>query len=184
MAFKDGITNDYFNWLCSLICGEEDLPEQMTFNKLLMRLHKTKFKYTIRKDQNRAEDGKTLRWRFICNMGYQDNSDELLRCLGGSCSVLEMMIALAIRCEDVMDEPRIGNRTSQWFWGMVVNLGLGSMSDTRYDKQLVDETITRFLKREYEPNGKGGLFTIRNCDYDLRTVEIWLQLCWYLDSIA
>jgi hypothetical protein len=183
MACKDGVTNDYFNWLCSIV-SDDDLPEQMSFNKLLVYLHRTKFKYTIRKDQNRAEDGKSLRWRYICNIDYQGDRDELLRRLGGSCSVLEMMIALAMRCEEVMDEPRIGNRTSQWFWGMIVNLGLGSLTDTRYDKQYVEETVSRFLKREYEPNGKGGLFTIRDCDQDLRTVEIWFQLCWYLDSIA
>ena len=96
-----------------------------------------------------------------------------------------MMVGLAIRCEEtIMDDTNIGDRTGQWFWGMIVNLGLGSMFDNNYDRQLVETNVERFLEREYDYNGKGGLFTIRHCDRDLRDVEIWYQLCWYLDSIT
>ena len=96
-----------------------------------------------------------------------------------------MMVALAIRCEEnIMDDPSYGNRTGQWFWGMIVNLGLGFMTDSRFDEKFVDDVIFRFLNREYEPDGKGGLFTVRNCKYDLRTVEIWYQMCWYLDTFV
>ena len=98
--------------------------------------------------------------------------------------MLEMLVSVAISCEEIMDDPQIGNRTGQWFWNMIVNLGLGSMIDSRFDKEYVDEVVRRFLNRQYDPDGTGGLFTIRNCDVDLRTVEIWYQLCWYLDSIT
>jgi hypothetical protein len=95
-----------------------------------------------------------------------------------------MMIALAIRCEDFMDNPSIGDRMPQWFWGMITSLGLGSMTDDNFDRDYIDDVIDVFLDRNYAPNGKGGLFTIRNCKDDLRYVEIWYQLCWYLNSIA
>jgi hypothetical protein len=96
-----------------------------------------------------------------------------------------MIIALAIRCEETyMDDASIGDRTGQWFWGMIRNLGLGSMVDSRFDKLYVEEVVRRFLDREYEADGTGGLFTIKNCDADLRDVEIWYQLCWYLDTIT
>jgi hypothetical protein len=96
-----------------------------------------------------------------------------------------MMTALAVRCEEtIMDDALFGNRTGQWFWGMIHNLGLSPMTDSNFDKEYVDEVITRFLNREYEPNGKGGLFTVRHCNRDMRTVEIWCQLSWYLDSIT
>ena len=58
------------------------------------------------------------------------------------------------------------------------------MSDDRFDRLYVVDVVNRFLNREYEPNGKGGLFKVRNCDYDLRDIEIWIQLLWYLDSIT
>lgn len=82
-----------------------------------------------------------------------------------------------------MDDPRFGDRTSHWFWGMVINLGLGSMTDELYNRRTVDESIDILLERRYEPNGEGGLFKVRNCKYDLRDVEIWYQLCWYLDGL-
>ena len=66
---------------------------------------------------------------------------------------------------------------------MINNLGLGSMRDDNYDKDYVEYVIQTFLRREYKPNGDGGLFTINHCDHDLRDVEIWYQLNWYLDSI-
>lgn len=176
---RDRIIDEYFEWMYNLVCRER-YPEQISYRKLLMFLHDTEFTYSIPNDINRAEDGIDLRYRFALS---QDQIDAELY-LGGPCSVLEMMVALAIHCEEsIMDDPQIGDRTSQWFWNMIVNLGLGSMSDSRFDKQAVAEKIDIFLDREYEPDGKGGLFRIRNCDRDLRTVEIWWQMCWYLDTI-
>ena len=176
----DRINNEYFMWLFDLVCNGV-YAEQISYIKLLMFLHNTPFRYSILRDANRAADGKDLRYRFA----HYSNVDNADRYLDDPCSVLEMMVALAIRCEEnIMDEPNVGDRTRQWFWGMVSSLGLGDMTDEYFDKHLVTDTVERFLDRDYEPNGKGGLFTIRNCDCDLRTAEIWHQLCWYLDSIT
>lgn len=179
MTDKDQIINEYFDWIYDMMCGIR-YSKQISYKKLLMHLHSIPFIYSIPRDSNRASDGVGLRRRFALSRGYT-NIEEYL---DGPCSVLEMMVALSIRCEEsIMDEPTVGDRTSQWFWGMIVNLGLGSMIDSRYDAHVVDEIINRFMYREYEPDGKGGLFRIPNCEQDLRTVEIWYQLCWYLDRI-
>jgi hypothetical protein len=95
-----------------------------------------------------------------------------------------MMVALAIRCEEtIMDDTMLGDRTGQWFWGMIHNLGLSPMTESKFDEEYVNYVISRLLNREYEPDGKGGLFTVKHCCHDLRTIEIWGQLSWYLDSI-
>lgn len=181
---RERINDEYFEWLFDQI-SERQTSKMTSFRKLLMRLHDIKFRWSIPKDGNRAEDGIDLRRRFIIANNYGDSYDFIMECLDGQCSVLEMMIALAIRCEEtIMDDAYVGDRTKQWFWGMVTNLGLGSMTDARFNRRFVDDTINRFLDREYAPNGEGGLFTIRNSDLDLRTVEIWYQLCWYLDTIT
>ena len=174
------INDEYFEWMCGLICGNR-YAEAVSYRKLLAYLHSIEFTYSIPRDKNRAEDGLDLRYRFT----YETNIKHAEDYIHGPCSVLEMMVALAIRCEEnIMDDPSYGNRTGQWFWGMIVNLGLGFMTDSRFDEQFVDDVIFRFLNREYEPDGKGGLFTVRNCKYDLRTVEIWYQMCWYLDTFV
>jgi hypothetical protein len=96
-----------------------------------------------------------------------------------------MMVALAIRCEEtIMDDALLGDRTGQWFWGMIHNLDLNCMTDNRFDRDYVDDCVARLLNREYDPDGRGGLFTVRNCPHDMRDVEIWCQLSWYLGSIT
>ena len=177
------INEDYFEWLYEGMCGNR-YSKNISYRKLLEHLHNTNFRYTISNDKNRASDGRDLRYSFALSQGCEDEPELITDYLKGPCSVFEMMVALAQRCESVMDDPKIGDRTGQWFWGMINNLGLGGMNDNRYDEQYVDDVINTFLDREYKSNGKGGLFTIRNCEYDLREVEIWYQLCWYLDTIS
>lgn len=180
---RDEITNEYFMWLCDLI-RDDRFSSHVSYRKLLMHLHNTEFVYSIPMDQNRASDGMGLRYRFAVMRGYPDRT-VILRYLDGPCSVFEMMVALANRCEEtIMDDPSYGNRTGEWFWGMISNLGLGNMHDGQFDRIVVGEIISRFLNREYEPDGRGGLFTVRRCDRDLRDVEIFYQLCYFLDTIT
>lgn len=172
------IINAYFNWMYNLMC--EGRYDTVSFRKLFRYLHDKEFRYRISYDANRFSDGVDLRYRFSLFDGYED----AMTYLEGPCSVLEMIVALAIRCEEtIMDDPQYGDRTGQWFWGMIVNLGLGDMTDDRFDDIYVDNVIERFLDRDYEADGRGGLFIIKNCDHDLRDVEIWHQLCWYLNTI-
>lgn len=182
---KDRVINEYFNWLTDIVCNRR-FAKAISYRKLLVCLHNTPFRvHRIRIDENRIEDGINLRWRFACDINREDRYDEIDDYLAGPCSILEMMIALAIRCEEtIMDDPQVGDRTGQWFWGMITSLGLGGMMDDRFDRKYVDKVIQDFLNHRYEPNGEGGLFTIRNCKSDLRKVDIWCQLCWYLDSIS
>lgn len=180
MTYKDELSNEYFEWMYNIACGDR-YSKETSFRKLLMHLHDVEFIYYIFRDENRAQEGIDLRYRFGLVSGHDDACDVL----NEPCSVLEMILALAIRCEEnFMDDPTIGDRTAQWFWGMVVNMGLGGMTDERYDRRFVDDIVTRFLERDYEPNGKGGLFTIDNCKYDLREVEIWYQFNWYIKTIV
>lgn len=181
---QNDILNNYFEWLCRLVCRDR-FSDSISYRKLLMHLHSTEFYYSIPKDEDRAGEGVNLRWRFVCENDFGCNPVAVLNEMDGPCSVLEMMIALAIYCEEhIMDDPGVGDRTGQWFWGMVVNLGLGGMTDDHFDRRIVEDTITRFLDRKYEPDGKGGLFRIKNSKRDLRKVEIFYQLCWYLNSIS
>lgn len=182
---RDRLRETYFEWIFDKMCGERFAPE-ISFRMLFEHLHRTKFRYSILKDRNRAEDGVDLRYRFALTYANDPiEVDEILKRLDGPCSVLEMMVALAIRAEEtIMDDPNVGDRTSQWFWNMIGNLRLGNMIDEHFDRAYVIEVVERFLDREYTPDGKGGLFFVRDCDRDLREVEIWYQLCWYLDSIT
>ena len=123
-----GIENEYFDWMYDMVC-ERRFYGDNSYWDLLNRLHNTPFRYILSMDENRASNGIELRWRFAVRCGFSDVPDELR----GPCSVLEMLIALAMDCEDWMDDASYGDRTSQWFWGMITNLGLGAMTDDRFD---------------------------------------------------
>lgn len=180
---KAEITNGYFEWLYRIVNGE--VISKVSYRKLLKKLYGTPFTWTIPMDANRVGDGINLRYRYGDEMeihpgviaSFLDTEDR-------PCSILEMMIGLALRCEEsIMTNTDYGDRTGQWFWGMIVNLGLGSQSDEQYDENEIDDILEIFLNRQYAPNGEGGLFRLHSVPEDLRTVEIWYQMCWYLDEI-
>ena len=58
------------------------------------------------------------------------------------------------------------------------------MTDDNYDRRYVQFVLNQFMRNDYEPDGRGGLFTINGSKDDLRNVEIWVQLLWYLDTIS
>ena len=169
----------YFEWMLELVCGER-YASDISYRELLWHLHNIEFIYYIPNDYNRAADGVALRQQFAYYMELPDAD----RYIVGPCTVLEMMIALAIRCEKIMDNPEFGDRTAQWFWKMIANLGLNGMSDERFDAATVEEVIDIFMDHDYKPDGRGGLFTVRNCNKDMRDLEIWVQMCYFLDSIV
>lgn len=178
------IRNEYFEWLCDIVC-QKRFANTISYRKLLAHLHNVPFRWSRTLDADRADWGVDMRYRFAQSRSLDAGSFDVRAYLGGPCTVLEMMVALAVRCEeDMMDDPEYGDRTSQWFWNMVVSLGLGGTTDQVYDYDRVEGVIQRFLNRDYEPNGKGGLFTLRHAPFDARKVDIWYQLCWYLDELA
>lgn len=177
---ENELINEYFEWMYQLVCGN---VKRVSYRKLLCHLYDTPFDYSIAMDGNRAEDGVDLRYRF----GYENNIEgsAIASCLDDKeCSVLEMMVALSIRCEEhIMDNPDIGDRTGKWFLNMIENLGLKKMSDKYFNERYVTQVLDRFLNRDYERNGEGGLFTVHHNRIDMRSVEIWYQAMWYLDEV-
>lgn len=180
MRIEDKMKTDYFEWMYNLMC-EGRFAKTIAYRQLFTFLHDVEFVYFVPHDENRAEDGIALRYRYC----WLNNCEDREYCLAGPCSVLEMIVALAIRCEErIMSDPDKGDRTAQWFWGMITSLGLSSMNDTNYNEWLVNDVITRFLNREYDSDGKGSLFTIKGWNRDARKAEIWHQLMAYLNTLV
>ena len=170
------MNSEYFNYLCSLI--DHPIMNKHSYVKLLQHLGDVEFRYILPLDENRTLDGLELRSE------YRDRYGETGLGLK-PCTVFEMMVALAVRCEvHIMSNTEIGDRTGKWFWDMISSLGLYSMYDSKYDPDKVDDILETFMDRKYQANGRGGLFTVDEyAEYDLTTIEIWYQLNWYLKNI-
>lgn len=178
------LLDNYFEWLINYV-SEDGRKGNMSYRLLFEHLHHERFYYLLQMDRNRAQDGIDLRYRYASQYHDTDYIYNTLCDTIGDCTVLEMILSLAIICEEsIMDDPEYGNRTSQWFWSMLRSLGVGNMDDSHYDFDKVDFIVRRFLDRKYMPDGRGGLFTIRNCEEDMRDVEIWYQMNWYLDTVT
>lgn len=174
------IHSDYFNWLCSLV--NDSKPSRRSYNSLLAFLHETEFVYIMPMDGNRFADGINLRYRFGECMSI--DGPVIASCLDDKpCSILEMMVALAVRCEThIMGDPENGNLSGRWFWKMIENLGLSEMYDNRFDGEYANYVVYRFMNREYSSDGEGGLVYLPDCQYDLRSMEIWYQMMRYLSE--
>lgn len=177
----NNLTDEYFDWMCSLVVSKR--YSTVSYDKLLHYLYNTEFLPIFPHDENRAGDGIDLRYSFADETGHSGAEVAAYLDIRG-CSMLEMMVALARRCEvHIMDDSTYGDRTGEWFWNMIVSLGLGHMDDNNFDERYTQNVVDIFMSRNYSPDGEGGLFTIKGCDRDLRTVEIWYQLCWYLNTL-
>lgn len=177
---KSGIEKEYFSWICGLVC-----QRHKNYQRLMSTLYDTDFVYILPMDANRAADGVDLRYRFGSECSYPKSVIESRLDIRG-CSVLEMMIALAIRCEEhIMNDPDIGDRTEKWFWNMMETLGLSNMTNDCFDEHYIKKVLNRFMKREYKRNGEGGLFCLKRSPQktDLRKVEIWYQMMGYINEI-
>lgn len=168
--------DEYYEWLVGYVY---DGRYTTSHSILLQKLHDEIFRYTMVEDENIESFGRDMRFRYSFERDEPCPDDSEARMIS---SVLEAMVALAIKCEDLKYEYEYGDRTAYWFWSMIDSLGLLPYDDDHYDEYEVTNILYNFFERNYGPNGEGSLFTIPNCKEDLRDVEIWCQAMWYLSS--
>lgn len=142
----------------------------ISYNKLLYKLFNTKFIVVIPLDKHRISDVFALRSEYGITTDIP-------------CSVLEILIALAIRGEEqIMYDRDVGNRIGQWFWEMIGNMGLGHMTDEHYDEDYCNDILRRFNYHDYTSDGLGCAF--RSAKHpDLRDEELWYQMNYHFDDI-
>ena len=161
----------YFAWLVQKIATAE---LGMRYSLLLYQLWHTDFYYYIPRDENRMWDGLNLRKQFEMEGNEPFNEEK-------PCSVLEMMVALAIRCDDqIMWDDNHGSRASDWFFIMIDNMGLIGMKDPYYDENHVRFVVDRMMQHLNYDNGHGGLFYTKDPGYDIKNQEIWFQMCKFI----
>lgn len=178
---QQDVFNEYFEWLYHIVCSSE-YYDVVSYRELLLYLLDKEFIYYYDMDKNRAMDGISLRYRFGQEIGC--NRDLIQDTLDTRpCSVLEMMVALALDIEEqIMSDPIFGDRTAQWFWSMMVSLGISNQTDDKFNESVVGKKVTKFMTHQYLRNGKGGLFTIHSDDYDMTSHEIWDQALRYINE--
>lgn len=167
-------TYGYFRWMCDLI---ETTKTVNSYSFLLKKLHATPFVVIIDRDVDRVLDGKLLRNDYF---GAAPSTES------GRASVLEVLIGIAQRLNDMDMEEVNANRTAKWFWELINNLTLDKFTDdVWYEYDVVDDVediLNTFIERKYLANGVGGLFPLKEPSKNQANVEIWYQMSEYLQE--
>lgn len=125
-------------------------------------------------------DGLDLRYEFLSQHPPLRADRDWLEL---DCSMLEMLIALAIRADFETDTGAIAGGVEGWFWKFMDNVRLSQYIDALINAKslgVIDRTLETINNRTYKPNGRGGLFPLRKPQKDQREVELWYQLSAYL----
>ena len=164
------IERDYFNWLSAKVFT----VKSNMYLDLLHMMHTTEFIWLIIGDKNRAADGLELRQMFRQETHIQ--TDEAWETMG--CSVLEMILAFAMRCNFQDDTP-----TRDWFWRIMRHLDLDEYRNVQEgDIPIIQEILYKLVWRLYDYSGLGGMFPLKWPKRDQRKVEIWYQFCDFVDE--
>lgn len=169
----------YYEWLLYKVCDEHQKAE---YSRLLEYLSCVPFVPKVARDDNLTEHVEYMRESFE-DEAY-DNGQSIAVPNDAPITLLEVMVNLSIKAEDIM-QSFDGVDCGRWFWGMLKNSGLIFYTNYRYKDSGVKLHVTRIIHRTYEADGKGGLFYIPHVDaaYDMREIELWYQLMWYIDYV-
>lgn len=176
--FKEEDYDDYFLWLCETV--DADLTR---YSELLYILHDTDFVWVVPQDESRETEGLMLRESFY-NL---DNSQDWIMFLDKPCSVLEVLIPIAHRMNDILESEDSSDMTRVWFWELIRNLGLKKYSNIRLEYEdreddLIDIhlILSSWMNREFEPDGTGSIFPLKSPTKDQRERTIIYQMYDYL----
>lgn len=160
--------DDYFDWLLDKI----DFNRR-GYNDLMQTLFEIPFVIIIDRDKNRELDAMDLFYEYI------DSRTSIYR---SYISVLEILIALAIRIDnEYIGDPSDPN-PEHIFWEMCCNLGLEKYTNRKFNYDSVRSIIEEWLYRDFDYDGEGSIFPIKDPIQDQRKIEIWSQMQEYLSE--
>lgn len=165
----------YLSWLYGQVARSRSRARTRTHKLLCEQLYETIFVALVAHDENRIADARDLRYEFLAEAEDLEGDLDWMK---SPCTMLELLIILSRHLAFEMDDNPVA-----WFWHLISELGLEEFNDREYDDQAreaISNALDRVIWRTYEPNGKGGLFPLRNPAEDQRDVELWYQLNAYL----
>ncbi len=163
----------------SFLMNKVATPDSSRYLCLLTELNKIEFHYIMETDKNRSLEALKFRNEFVS----LTNSQAIYAIMPGPATVLEVLIAMAERADDVMYDPAVGKRPSQWFWLFIHNLGLDYLVDANWTfdaNNYIFVTVTKWMDRRFTPDGIGTPYPIPGCRANLQEVPIWDAMNWYL----
>ena len=169
-------------------CEESETEEDIGKVKLCRFLYGVDFTVGDEgcpEDETQATNGMELRRRYAESVGKESGKserdiDRIWKTIHGKCSVLELLVHLCIRLDEMTNEEESGKTVSKFFDLILENLAI-DITDSEAGWSSV---IGDFLHRNYSKDGSGGgLFPVKDIgDKDARKMPIWFQLNAWLNE--
>ena len=182
------------HWLLYFVWMKSHIPYTERYEQLLFKLNHTVFTWSehIPRDENRAADAISLRKKFIYETIYPGESESYIlqvqkEMMKHQPSVLEVILALCLRMEDMMGVDTYN--AGEWFWQILDNLRIRYEDDDFVDDRVADDYENKmeiFLNREYDADGNGSAFPgtfYAEKGVHAYDIELWYQCNWYLSDI-
>lgn len=136
----------------------------------------------IKEDEIRATDAMELRRRYADEIGAnlaknEHDIDRIWKSVHGKCSVLEVLVSICFRLDEMLNENEPGEMVGMFFDILCGNLGF--VFSEAFDEAETVRIIERFLKREYAEDGSGGgLFPVvlPIGNKNQKVLPIWYQM--------
>ena len=158
----------YFDFLKNKVYGEFIMTR---YDKLLKLLYDRAYIAVLWNDNRRLSECQSMR-------------AALGAVLFRPISVLEVLISLADREEEILFNTIFGIRTAEWFWEMIGNMNLSHMNDAQFDIDYSNKVIDAFINRTYtNDNPMGCAFRSATVDVtSMQQIELWYQMCYSIDN--
>ena len=184
--------HEYFEWLVSKVTSPA-VPDDAQARIVLQVLRDIRIQaLPMADDAPRLEDGKQLRTSFMDDTGKSVHSyKDALKPESDFCTVLELLVALSIRMDDIMRDPLDpSSSVPSCFWGMVSTMvgqpfypcSYWAFSANTSPAEVVAESSMKFLGRQYGPTGHNGNIFTDTTGIDLRAIDIWAQACRFMTA--
>lgn len=171
---KYDIWEDYKLWLLEKVGFHKP-----NYKKLSTQLQDFPFESILRDDKNRIKDGMDLRKEFLAEKKLNPHSLDYY----DKCSVLELLVALAIRINDeYIGDPVNPEPPFVLFWEMLKNLNIDWCNDSKYNTPNVINILQKWTSRRFQYNGEESIFPLRNPKTDQRECSIWNQMQAYISE--
>lgn len=161
--------DDYGDWL-----HHKYFIGRKNYKMLLNELLNSQFIFVLERDANRMEDGAYLRDQYFMENGISGSF------LDRPISILEVLLALAIRIDNEYVGSPNDPRPDMIFWEFLSNLRLTEYQDSRFNVRKIHEILDFWMYRRYKYDGNGGIFPLKNPKNDQKKVELWDQTMAYL----
>lgn len=164
---------EYFFYLLRIVKAKKE-----QYSELLKTLHMEDYIWEVPEDRRRAMDGLSLREDFLADFCGLIDEEELISFQNFPCSVLEMLVALAIRVDEEYLSDLKEPHPEKIFWEMIDNLGLKKYENRAFLREKVKNVISHFLKKSRK--------TVFPCQKKwpkgYEKWEIWAQMTHYLSE--